>query len=358
MKEGGEVSFVEEKRESIKRYMLEKIRMDDVQYAQKTAENFQVSITTVKRYIKSCLEEGIIEESEECACKYRLVSRIKDFEYMLNGFLMEDEIFRLDIGPFLKPISKEAESIWYYTFLEMMNNAIEHSEGTKVCCRVMTDYLYTEISITDNGIGIFKNLQNYLKEKMYPGVTYQDVITELHKGKLTTNAACHSGEGIFFSSKMLNEFAIWSDNTIFSFGCYEREKIVQSHLIAYYTRLMNIGTMVVMKLENHTTRKTKDVFDIYAPIDEGFVKTIIPIREVCPYGEPIARSQARRILFRLELFKKVILDFWGVEFMGQGFADEVFRVFRNKHPEIELIPVHANESVTGMIRHVQNRELE
>ena len=82
------------------------------------------------------------------------------------------------------------------------------------------------------------------------------------------------------------------------------------------------------------------------------------MKEVCPYGEPIAGSQARRILFRLELFKKVILDFLGVEFMGQGFADEVFRVFRNKHPEIEIIPVHANESVMGMIVHVQNRVLE
>ena len=352
------MSFVEEKCESIKRYILEKIRMDDVQYAQKTAENFQVSLTTIKRYVKSCVEKNIIEESNECACKYRLSTEIRDFEYELNGFLMEDGVFTEDIRSEIKNISKEAEQIWSYVFMEMMNNAIEHSEGTKICCRVMKDYLYTEISITDNGIGIFKKLQNYLKEKMYPNVTYQDVITELYKGKLTTNPTCHSGEGVFFSSKMLNEFAIWSDNTIFSFGCFEKEKIVQSHLISYYTRLMNIGTMVVMKLENYTTRKMKEVFDIYAPIEEGFVKTVIPMKEVCPYGEPIARSQARRILFRLELFKKVILDFLGVEFMGQGFADEVFRVFRNKHPEIEIIPVHANESVMGMIVHVQNRVLE
>ena len=80
---------------------------------------------------------------------------------------------------------------------------------------------------------------------------------------------------------------------------------------------------------------------------------MIPIREVCPYGEPIARSQARRILFRLEEFKEVELDLTVIEFMGQGFADEIFRVFQNKHPDIVLKAIHANESVQGMIKHVR-----
>lgn len=83
------------------------------------------------------------------------------------------------------------------------------------------------------------------------------------------------------------------------------------------------------------------------------VKTRIPIKEVCQYGEPIARSQARRILYRLEEFKQVELDFGGIEFMGQGFADEIFRVFQNKHPDIRLIPVSACPTVLGMIKHVQ-----
>ena len=92
---------------------------------------------------------------------------------------------------------------------------------------------------------------------------------------------------------------------------------------------------------------------MYAPIEKGFIKTNIPLKEVCPYGEPIARSQARRVVYRLEEFRQVELDFSGIEFMGQGFADEVFRVFQNKYPEVELIPLHANEEVLGMIKHVR-----
>ena len=130
------------------------------------------------------------------------------------------------------------------------------------------------------------------------------------------------------------------------------KKFVKSHLISYYNRLNQIGTMVTMKLENNTTRKIGEVFDMFAPIDEGFVRTRIPIKEVCPYGEPIARSQARRIVHRLEEFKQVELDFEGIDFMGQGFADEIFRVFQNEHPEVELIPMNACRSVLGMIKHV------
>lgn len=94
---------------------------------------------------------------------------------------------------------------------------------------------------------------------------------------------------------------------------------------------------------------------MFAPIDEGFVKTRIPLKEVCPYGEPIARSQARRILYRLEEFKQVEFDFSDIEFMGQGFADEIFRVFQNAHRDIELIPIHASPAILGMIKHVQKR---
>lgn len=350
------MSFQEEKRETIKRYLLEKIRQDDETFIQKTMENFEISVTTVKRYIRECLENQILCEAEDRKAGYKLRSSSYIIEYKSEDGLDEDEIYCEDIRPLLGECSKKAQSIWYYAFTEMMNNAIEHSCCENIKCVVKKDYLYTEISISDDGIGIYKNVQTYLQKKLAKDISYQDVLTELYKGKLTTNSENHSGEGIFFTSKVLNEYAIWSDNAIYSRGCYDKEQFVQSHLISYYNQLKHIGTMVVMKLENQTTRTIKEVFDMFAPIEEGFIKTRIPIAEVCPYAEPIARSQARRILYRLEEFRQVEFDFEGVEFMGQGFADEVFRVFQNKHPEIELLPIHANPTVLGMVKHVQMRE--
>ena len=349
------MSFQVEKRESIKRYMLEKIRQDDCEFIQKTMENFDISITTVKRYIRECVERQLIAEENEKKSGYELITSVYTFSYEASKGIDEDEIYCEDIRPLLEDVSKEALSIWYYSFSEMMNNAIEHSGYETIKCVLKKDYLYTEISIMDDGIGIYKNVQAYFEEKYERKLSYQDVLLELYKGKMTTNPSSHSGEGIFFTSKVLNEFAIWSEGAIYSCGCFSKERFVESHLIAYYNQLRHIGTMVVMKLENQTNRTIKEVFDMFAPVDEGFVKTRIPLAEVCPFAEPIARSQARRILQRLEQFKEIEFDFSGVEFMGQGFADEIFRVFQNKYPDIQLLAVNANPTVLGKIKHVRRK---
>jgi hypothetical protein len=45
----------------------------------------------------------------------------------------------------------------------------------------------------------------------------------------------------------------------------------------------------------------------------------------------------------------VVLDFEGVDLVGQGFADEVFRVWAQQHPDVLLIPTGMNEPVAFMV---------
>lgn len=63
----------------------------------------------------------------------------------------------------------------------------------------------------------------------------------------------------------------------------------------------------------------------------------------------VSRSQAKRLLARVDRFKTVLLDFSGIESVGQAFADEIFRVFRKQHPEVAILPCNANEAVERMI---------
>ena len=67
---------------------------------------------------------------------------------------------------------------------------------------------------------------------------------------------------------------------------------------------------------------------------------------------PVSRSQAKHICNRLEKFQEITLDFEGLSWMGQGFAHQLFVVFANEHPDIELLPIHMNEDVTKMYNHV------
>ncbi len=352
------MSFTEEKRNAIRKYMLDKIRNGDEGFIKKTAENFAVSETSVRRYVRECLERDWLTEDANDPTGYHLKRVSERWQVENDGVLEEDTLFWDKIMPFLQHLPRNVQDIWSYAFTEIMNNAIDHSAGSRIAFALQQDVLFTEISITDNGIGIFRNIQKYAEERYGTKMTSEQASLELYKGRLTTDPTRHSGEGIFFVSKMLTEFAVWSGNTVYSWHCDDRDRFVRSHLISYYTKMEGIGTMAVMKMENESQRTSREVFDEFAPLEEGFVKTLIPVRDMCPLGDPVARSQARRILRRLDEFREIVFDFRGIGFMGQGFADEVFRVFRNAHPDIKLTVINANAAVNGMIRHVKRADEE
>ena len=64
----------------------------------------------------------------------------------------------------------------------------------------------------------------------------------------------------------------------------------------------------------------------------------------------ISRSQAKRVLSRFDHFQEVLLDFKGVNSIGQAFADEIFRVFKRSHPEVRVIAINISPDIARMIR--------
>ena len=81
---------------------------------------------------------------------------------------------------------------------------------------------------------------------------------------------------------------------------------------------------------------------------------IVHLAQECLDFPMVSRSLARRILSNIDKFKVVFLDFANIETIGQGFADEIFRVFKNKHPEISVIPLNTNEEIDFMIKRATN----
>ena len=112
------------------------------------------------------------------------------------------------------------------------------------------------------------------------------------------------------------------------------------------------GTAVYMLLKRDSMRDIQAVFDDYAGPDEfQFNKTVIPVRLAQYENEKlVSRSQAKRLLARIERFKHVIFDFDEVLAIGQAFADEIFRVYAKNHPDIELLPVNMEPNVEKMVK--------
>jgi len=275
-----------------------------------------------------------------------LVECEKNFE--ITPDLAEDLVWDREIAPVLGEMADNVRSIWYYGFTEMFNNAIDHSSGTLIIVHISKTAAVTEIIIGDNGVGIFKKIQHALGL-----LDERHAVLELAKGKLTTDPSRHSGEGIFFSSRMFDNFAISSGCVYFSHHFGKKEDWILP------ASSDQGGTFVTMKLQNHTARTPKKIFDQFSTDDDyGFTKTVVPV-ELAQYGDNnlVSRSQAKRLLARIEKFKVVVFDFDGVELIGQAFADEIFRVFALSHPGITLEHINAQKEVSKMILRALHHEV-
>ena len=334
------MKFNASKKETIVMYMLEKIFRNDKSVIQSTADTFNISKTTAIHYLQELSESGVVKKES------RGVYKLVDTEHILmlsrekgDFSRSEDRIFESFVMPLIFNSSEEAKTIWSYAFSEILNNALDHSEADILKIDVKTNYFNSSITIMDDGVGIFSKIQKHFSLE-----TLDDARCELFKGKVTTNPAIHSGEGIFFSSKLVDRFLIMSDGLVFATDKYAKELNLRSDPAIK-------GTTVYMELSNRTKRKTIDVFNSFSDEDMQFTKTILKIAMIFDMS-PVSRSQAKRMCNGLEKFKEVTLDFSGVEFIGQGFAHQVFVLYRNAHPEVKLRPVNMCQNVEMMLRHV------
>lgn len=269
-------------------------------------------------------------------------SRIIDFRRMLvNKNLLEDAVLseiKKQTGIFQK-IPKNIQGIIDYGFSEMLNNAIEHSKSKKIEIKMARDKKVIYFNVIDYGIGIFKNI---MKKK---GLANElEAIQDLLKGKQTTAPMAHTGEGIFFTSKVADMLVIRSSKKKLTFNNILKDVFIED------SKTLK-GTQVVFSVGLKAKTQLNDVFRHYSDKNSfEFNKTAVIIKLYRMDTNYISRSQARRVLTGLEAFKTITLDFKDVNTIGQAFTDEVFRVWKSNHPDIKIIYINANENIEFMIK--------
>ncbi len=334
--------------QDIRQFILDNVEHHPKDIVALTSNAFGITRQAINKHIKRLVEQKALLVKGTTRSRHYILHPLVNWEhiYSLEGNLAEDIVWRNDISQFLNDLPDNVIDIWFYGFTEILNNAIDHSSGKQVHIQVNKTATSTEVVIYDDGEGIFKKIQRELDL-----LDERHSVLELAKGKLTTDPDNHTGEGIFFSSRMFDGFAILSGNVYFTHKYDEVEDWILEQ------QKFQTGTGVFMELSNNTSRTAKQIFDSFSSDnDYGFTKTVVPVR-LTQYGDDklISRSQAKRLLARVEKFKTVIFDFNDVDSIGQAFADEIFRVFQLQHPDIELIFLNANKPVQQMISRALNR---
>ncbi|MDR0553456.1 MAG: STAS-like domain-containing protein [Treponema sp.] len=289
------------------------------------------------------------------------MDEILHFVYQIDASLNEDRIWRTDILPHISGAAPNVLQICQYGLSEIVNNGIEHSGSGELL--VDLSILGQEIgqdasqntgqeiafTVADRGTGIFTKIQREL------GLDDpRHAVLELVKGKYTSDPQRHSGEGIFFTSRIFDRFSIRSGGISF-FAGRDRNGFLEEPSLKSGEDAVS-GTVVSMAIRKDSPVLIADIFNEYTDPDSypGFYRTSIPVKLMEGEGESLmSRSQARRLIARFDRFLEVTLDFSGVEVMGQGFADEIFRVFAAAHPTVNLRSINCGRNVETMIRHVR-----
>ncbi len=339
------MKFTEEIVTLIKNYIILNVTENPNKITQQTSEYFDIATPTALKYVKELIKENIIErKGSNRYPNYQLVKTTHKWSY-INNNLEEDLLWKNDVIPVLPELNNNVKDILFYGYTEMVNNVIDHSGATSLVVQLRTDALHIEILIYDNGIGIFKKIKSALGLEQS-----KHAILELAKGKFTSDPENHSGEGIFFTSRAFDYFKILSHKLSF-YGFGNKDGVLWEEQDDFD------GTGVFMQIAKTSKTQLTDIFNEYADPDKdpSFHKTLIPVKLMEHEGDAlISRSQAKRLINRFDRFTEVVLDFDGVTQIGQAFADQIFRVFHNKHPEVHILVINTTKEVENMIKRVQS----
>lgn len=297
--------------------------------------------------LKALVVSGrIVREGAARATRYRLPTAERwERRFPLAG-LAEDRVLQQMVAEdaTVGRLTGEAEALVAYVVTELVNNAIDHSSGNRVRVSAEQRGTLLLLEIEDDGVGVFAHVRDAL------GLPSELAsVQELSKGKTTTAPEHHTGEGIFFTSKAVDLFYLAS-GTLAWIVDNRREDMAVT-----VVEPPRVGTLARLEIDLADIRSLAALFDEYTQEYE-FAKTRTVVRLFAIGVRFVSRSEAKRLLHGLDRFREVVLDFRGVEGVGQGFADEVFRVWAGAHPAVSLEPENMNEAVAFMVERSRRRE--
>jgi len=309
-----------------------------------------ISRQALSIHVRSLVEAGkVVRSGTARGARYMLrdrappaaaVSRVLRTRGLDEARVWDELATGLNLRRALRP---NVEAIVHYAFTEMLNNAIEHSEADRCSVRFRLEPGMLSFEVRDPGIGVFHSIASKLRLE-----GEHAALVELLKGRTTTMREAHRGEGIFFTSRVADRFVLRSHRIQVEWSRVKEDVFVSN------PRFLN-GTGVSFAIQRSSRRFIEEIFSEFAPeeYDFRFQKTRVLVKLL--QRDFVSRSEAKRLVANLEKFSEIVLDFRDVKSVGQGFADEVFRVFARRHPAVKIATENTSPGVDAMIRHVRSQ---
>jgi len=344
----------------IQAFIIESVSQHPHDLTNHIANHFQISPQAVLKHLKKLVEAGHLHkegttrnisyslpaprrESSPVSTPSGWVVASKDWSFSIGPELDEQDIWEQTLKTKFQHLRENVRDIVEYGFTEMVNNVKDHANAKHLTVSYEITDETLRVEVRDDGVGIFRKIRESLGLS-----TLREAILHLSKGKLTTDHTRHTGEGIFFSSRVFDKYFLSANGLMYG----RINEMADEDWLIGEEKETNQGTRVSMSIALNSPRTREEVFRKFTSSEDfSFSKTHVAVELGMIDGETyVSRSQAKRIMSRLDKFRFIVLNFKRVKTVGQGFVDEVFRVYKNAHPDIQIDYVNANESVEFMIR--------
>jgi len=328
--------------QAIRRFILTHVGEHPGDIASRTRQAYGISRQAVNRHLQALVDDGLLVAGGRTRARAYTLGEVVTIGKRLHvtPLLEEDRAWREYGAPQLAGRDPVVRELCRFAFSEVVNNVLDHADARHMRIAIGTNPANAVVTISDDGSGIFERLINTFELE-----DVRHAVLELAKGRLTTSPGSHIVASLFYVAKLVDRLLILSgrwqcahDGATGMWSVSEAPFVVK-------------GTSVQMTVSTFCERRPEDIIVDYGDNDRELVRTHVPVTLVDYDGEgAISRSQARRLLARLDQFEEVLLDFSGVRTVGRGFADEVFRAFRLRHPDVSVSTMNASAEVRRQIR--------
>lgn len=263
--------------------------------------------------------------------------------YELAG-LTEDRPWSQDFAPFFT-LPAQVQRMAQHAFCELVNNAIDHSEGSCVTISLRQTPNQVQLLVSDDGRGLFDKIS-----QVFSIGDPHAAMLELSKGKLTGQPERHTGRGLFFTSKLADVFDLHANDVAFQHREWNRAGWLPGRPLKHH------GTSVYFSICLDTQRTLDSILQSFSLNGSGygFERTVVPLQLVTNGQIGLeSRAQARRVANRLSQFQRAEVDFAGIPYVGHSFVDELFRVLTLQHAKTEIIPINMCPAVAAMVNSVR-----
>lgn len=331
--------------EAVRAFILKNVEDRSGDVVSRTTTQFGISRQAVHKHLRFLVDANLISRTRLARYQLCTVEEHKKILPVTDG-TPEDIIWRREIRDMVGALPENALDIWRQGFTEIFSNVAAHSGSESAFVQVRRTAVSTKMTIWDRGVGIFDRILSRIDL-----IDEHHAILELTKGKLTTDPAAHSGQGIFFTACMFDTFSILSKGVLLTHASGDSDDWTVE------TQQGGPGTLVTMTLKNDTSRRITDIYKKFSSQTSSGFSTTVVYAHLAHHGTEklVSRSEAKRLLDRIDQFKVALIDFHRVESIGQAFADEIFRVYPSEHPEVDIREVRTNKEVQDMIDGVRQK---